>query len=711
MIQENYCKPLSGKEGKGYVFDLCKSCHFYPCENTSEFLQFAKKAKDSGFQHVERGTLPKVRDGTVSREGDMYGKEENHVIRATVSEVFVNGCRIRENNVTNNRKSKLLSYYQQEYQNGCPMGMRYVTQVECGRKRVADGIGDHFKVQIEWNYKISKDTNDIWEPSQPVFISAQTGQGKNHFVEKKLIPYIEELNYKMNTKFKVLIISNRLALKCQIYNHIRGRYKEDEEDDLEILYSYNQVADVITYQGLLSRKGFLEHVQKKKRSKYIFVICDEVHFFTSDARFNPYTQQILSTIVSLFRKVIRVYMSATPYECLPQICECEGRVPVFYHFQRDYSYLNIKTYSEIGELYEEIIKSVEKSEKWLIFIDDKEKCQKIKNELEVMGEEIGISLQDDDSKVVKIYAASADSKNDEIYNLIIHAEKLVGGIQVLVTTSVLDNGVNLKNIDNIVVSDMSKVKCLQMVGRARKNGPDDRKNLYIKRFDPKYVTSRIRDLKKQREAYHTFDLAFGELNDPFQSKMNDEYRFLSKYYDDEEKDWKSAKHLFGRLPEEPNKVFINVIARRLMENNISAYENILQEMEEEATETGVFGQEKKLPGQNYLEHQLSWFGKEYCVDDDRTLCNQEKAEQNFLNFLKSHLGEEGCIHDEHKEEFKMEFTRLHDAVFPREDKNKDRIYGLNKINKILKKRNLNYRVEGGSGCWRFIQDLEGTESE
>ena len=49
---------------------------------------------------------------------------------------------------------------------------------------------------------------------------------------------------------------------------------------------------------------------------------------------------------------------------------------------------------------------------------------------------------------------------------IVKDEKLGKDTYVLITTSVLDNGVNLTDINNIVVSDMSKVKCLQMIGRA-----------------------------------------------------------------------------------------------------------------------------------------------------------------------------------------------------------------------------------------------------
>lgn len=460
----------------------------------------------------------------------------------------------------------------------------------------------------------------------------------------------------------------------------------------------------MTYQGLLNKRKYLEIVQKKKRSGYIFVICDEAHFFTSDAMFNPYTQEILSFIVSLFKKAIRIYMSATPYECLKPICECEKNAPVFYHFERDYSYLNVKTYSEICELYDDILRSVDRAEKWLIFIDDKAKCQRVKNELEKKGEEMGISLQGKDTTVGKVYAVSADSKNDDTYNLIIQQEKLVKGIQVLITTSVLDNGVNLTGIDHIVVSDMSKVKCLQMVGRARKSGVNDSKTLYIKRFDKKYVEDRICSFKEQRKAYHNYDLAYGDLNDLFCSQIYDKYSFLCEYYNGNETDWKNAKHWFGRSQEEPDRLFPNKIAKNLLQKYLTIYEYVCQEMENEQREIEASGQKiKRLPGQKYLEHQLSWFGKEYCADDDQTLCKKGKAEKEFLDFLKLYSKEKRCIDNEEKETFRKEFTRLHDAAFPREDKNKDRVYGISKMNSIMEKQKMNYKIESKSEYWTVVE--------
>ncbi len=692
MVQNNWRGPVVDE----YEFDICAGCSFYPCEYIGEFTKFMEN-------HSRAPDYDSLDGNILLSEWD----EANKIIKtvgATVVEI--DGRMIEESTPTevvdNRRSTGFLSYDRVGLQNGCIMGPRYVTQVECGRKSVADGIGDHYQVQLDFDYRIEENVPDRWEPKQPVVLSAQTGQGKNYFIENFLIPYLEDLNYKNKTKFRILIISNRLALKRQSEMHIRGQ--DNAEDNGKRVYSYKDVADVVTYQGLLRRKKDLERVQKKKRPGYLFVICDEAHFFTSDAMFNPYTQEILSSIVVLFKKAIRIYMTATPYECLQYICEHEEYPPVFYHFQRDYSYLNVKAYSEIRELYDDIIKGVNRAEKWLIFIDDKAKCQRVKNELEEKGEKMGISLQNDDSKAGKVYAVSADSKNDEICKLIVQEEKLVKGIQVLITTSVLDNGVNLTGIDHIVVADMSKSKCIQMVGRARKSGDNDSKTLYLKRFDKKYVADRIRDLKEQRKAYHDFDLAYGDLNDIFCSSNRDEYSFLCKYFHGNETDWKNANHWFSRSQDEPDKLFLNEIARSLLEKRLSMFEFILEEMAEEEKEVETSGQEiKRLPGQKYLEYQLSWFEKEYCADDDQTLCDKGKTEKNFLDFLKLYSKEKRCIDNKEKEGFRKEFTRLHDAAFPREDKNKDRAYGISKMNSILEKQKMNYKIESKSEYWTVVE--------
>lgn len=595
-----------------------------------------------------------------------------------------------------------------EVEKGCIMGTRYVTPIECGKQTVTDGIDNHYQVEIGCDYKIKKGIVNRWETQQAVVISAQTGQGKNFFIENKLIPYVEALNYENQMKLRVLIISNRLALQCQINNRIRGN--DDLYGDDGRIYSYKNIVDVITYQGLLRQKAYLERVQMDKKSRYIFVICDEAHFFTSDAMFNPNTANILQAIITVFRQAIRIYMTATPYEALEYINEYEERQMVFYHFQRDYSYLDVNTYSEIEELYGEIVKSVARKEKWLIFIDDREKCKTVKRGLEIMGEKMNISMKNADSEIEKIYAVNADSKKEAVYNSILCRESLGKDIDVLITTSVLDNGVNFRDINNIVVSDMSMVKCLQMVGRARVRDKNDSKTLYIKRPNKKYIQNRIHDLEKQKEAYHNFELAYGDTCGVVGKSERDEYYFLSKYYDGREEDWRNAKHWFGRLPEKPNQLYFNLLAKSLMEKYLAQYRFIYREIEEEEAEMEKLKTEG-LSGQKYLEYQLSWFGKQYCADNDLTLCGKTKVEALFTDFLNSYVERKMRIRKEEQEEFRRKFMQLYDNAFGREDKNQGRIYGKDKMNKILRKQKLGYEIQSISDGWEVVRAYVDLETE
>lgn len=680
MVEGFWLIKLNDNESKEEenVLSSCNDCNFYPCEVIEELNQYTERHK----------------------KDFLYGDPKNNYILKKDPNTNVYSL------ITVDANKGIIPYDQEHLMNKCNMSRRFVEQVECGSKKVTDGIRGHYKIEMSWDHKIESGTTNRWEPSQPVFISAQTGQGKNYFVEKTLIPFVRNLNYEYQTKQKVLIISNRLALKCQINDRLK------ENDDMYegkegMMYHYEKDVDVITYQSLLCKKGYFERVQKDASSRYIFVICDEAHFFTSDAMFNPDTQKILFNIVRLFRKAIRVYMSATPYECLEYIIKYEKQYlygkytkMVFYHFKRDYQYLNVNTYSDIKNLYVEIIMSVDKGKKWLIFIDDKQKCKNVKSEIEECGRKYNISMffNSGDTESSKIYVVDAESKGEEAYISMIKNEKLDNGIYVLITTSVLDNGVNLTGIDNIVVSDMSKVKCLQMVGRARWSKGDEQKNLYIKRFNKDYVKKRMYDLNKQKEAYHEFELAYGEANEPVSLNKNDEFKFLNKYYDGDEKHWRNAKRWFGRTPDNPEQLYLNVIAKDLVDKYLSSYEAIYQEMDEESKQSGT-----EALGQNYLEYQLSWFDKEYCADNDVTLNCQRKEEKEFLNFLNMYAEEQKQLKKEEQKQFTKEFTQLHDVAFPRKDKNKGRYYGINKMNKILKDHNFGFKVDSESTYWKVIK--------
>jgi len=388
MIKQNKFQMLTDEAASRYKFNFCKLCSFYECELVEEYMLFKK----------------------------------------------------------NNPDIDLPSYDQNDLVNGCPM--KKFVQIECGRKRVADGIGDHFKINTSNNFEIETDT-DKWEPNQPVFISAQTGQGKNYFVEKTLLPYVRDLNRKNCTDQKVLIISNRIALRLQTENRIKNINGQELEENT--IYSYEEFADVISYQSILNRVDDLKKKQERKTSKYIFVICDEAHFFTSDAMFNPDTDKILPKIVDIFKDAIRIYMSATLYECVDYIKEYEGKASgypqqaVCYHFKRDYSYLDIRYYSSNKELTDIIINSGD--EHWLIFIDNKDECKRFKARLEAVNKKGDAeSTATAPSLKGKVLTVNAESKNDNKYQKMILDESFDSETQVLIATSVIDNGINFRGI-------------------------------------------------------------------------------------------------------------------------------------------------------------------------------------------------------------------------------------------------------------------------
>lgn len=171
-------------------------------------------------------------------------------------------------------------------------------------------------IGTDWLYK--------WTPNVPVFISAQTGRGKNFFIQNTIVPEILKHNRRCNDNQKILILSNRIALNHQ--NKIELAKIIDIHSDKNISYentlqkltdeqinSFNNfgVIKVSSYHQLLNN-NLLD-------DEYTFVIIDECHFFTQDSLFNADTSKILDAIIDKCKNSIRIYTSATLDDVLPVI--------------------------------------------------------------------------------------------------------------------------------------------------------------------------------------------------------------------------------------------------------------------------------------------------------------------------------------------------------------------------------------------------------
>ncbi len=689
MISTNNFRILSDEEKSRYVLEGCEGCKLYDeCELLSSYVtQLVKKTKVAPPMLVAKA-LPL------------------HTAMATVIPAQSTTVKEKQNSIGQNKSTAILPQYIRDA--FCPM--RRFNLVECRNKWVADGIGDDFKVDIKYNYKTERYEVDKssckrnyftgkWEPRQPVFISSQTGNGKNHFTENELFEYVRELNYKNQTRQKVLYISNRIALRLQIEDRLENGVAEDDE----VYYSYKEFVDVMSYQSLLNKAELLKRVQQGK-SKYLFVVCDEAHFFTSDASFNPDTEKILETIVSIFSNAIRLYMTATPYDCLNYIQQKEScndnYIPaVIYHFKRDYRYLNAKYFSdENNELKDIIVNSVVNgNEKWLIFIDNKKHSAAFRRLLEYD------TLGDSPLKG-KVMTIDADSKNnDKTYQKMIVSEKFDKSINVVISTSVIDNGVNFRDVQNIVITDMNQTKCLQMVGRVRVDRNPvtkvalSRVTLYLKRHNEGYISRRLKAIGLQQDAYHAHDMA--------SQSTNYELQFLNKYYDDELEDWDNAKHWFGREKEHPNCLYRNEIAFTLAEKYQRIYESILKEMS--VTDKGV------VTGQKYLEYQLSWFGKKYSKRNDITLNGYKNDGQlGFEKWIQEEWLDKKIPKEVQKDFGKMFFAKYNPVFglctkkqgFSTDDNRtangpKTAGYRIHRIKEIFQIRKMPFGISEDNGCW------------
>lgn len=339
-----------------------------------------------------------------------------------------------------------------------------------------------------------------WTHKQPVFISAQTGRGKNFFLKDILVRMIHDDNIRNGVERKILILSNRIALTRQSKKDwnlslmdITGDNNEEKfelytDKGIDKFLSDLGTVTVCSYQQLLGRASYL------KKQHFAYVIADECHFFTSDAIFNPFTHQILELLVNNFKKSVRVYMSATLEESFVPIITAEypdsyfKNKCLYYYFERNFNYIKkICAYDKLEQLVEKI-KSNHK-ERWLVFVSSKSDGRKF---YELCSKE-GINK-------VFLTRESKDSANNsqehKIYRQIVEEEKF--SVQVLISTSVLDNGVNLKDsfIKHVVIDMLDQTEFIQMLGRVRMLG-DDKLNLYIRQYTDEDIEKFfLDDLKK-----------------------------------------------------------------------------------------------------------------------------------------------------------------------------------------------------------------------
>ncbi len=482
-----------------------------------------------------------------------------------------------------------------------------------GKKYLSDLIGEDFKT---------------WE-GKKVLITAPTGMGKSTFVVKKLLPFHQEQNKKL------LILCNRRLLREQYWNDLVCQYSNftDLEGSVQLM----------TYQEL-AHKCRNKNSINSLLSDFQTIVCDECHYFYADADFNGYgTFALLQMIIcgGIEKKII--FLSATMDEVKPLIkqvitnigivesdncykpqkrnvyAEYKEIVDLDFSVYEDYQRFQCLSMPDEPTLCEYLANSQKKS---LVFIDSKERAFKMREKL-VKGGKI------DSQDVAILHSDNIDSPcNNELLQHLSICHTLLP--KILITTSVLDNGVSLhdKEVENVVIITESKISFLQMLGRVRAESVNRcnlifvirSKEVFLKRKN-KYEQNLEEYKKLERMNLNRnmgyFDRLFwdntNELVDFYRSalvKMPYEYQFFIPHK------WVHIKETSGR-----EELYINQFAK-IKTGDMYLIESRFYSM-------------AVVDPLKVIYEQMSWIGKEpyeLCTEDSSYL---EERRQQFIEYLLS----------------------------------------------------------------------------
>lgn len=322
---------------------------------------------------------------------------------------------------------------------------------------VSDFLGD------EWRF---------WNRGDVVFISCPTSTGKTTFVK--------ELT--KNVMLKVLILTNRRANKDQI------------KADLGYCAPLNfSNFDVISYQTLELNVA----MDVNYLDCYDFIVCDEGHYLVQDGLLNSRVGISLEKLLAT--KATKIVMSATieyVFSYLKYLVERQqGNCPAFMRIKL---YEMRKSKLQINNIYafdntEDLVSRIKKTNyQWLIFTDSI-------NEGKRLAKEIG-----EDAFCLDSASVDSDIRAKAVYDKLIQHETF--DARILITTSLLDNGVNIKNpnLKAIVISYDSRVEIVQMAGRKRSVSADDTVDIYLQKSSSKKLQGRRRMLLEKRGKFFEY---------------------------------------------------------------------------------------------------------------------------------------------------------------------------------------------------------------
>lgn len=551
-----------------------------------------------------------------------------------------------------------------------------------------------------------------WTSAVPVVISAPTGAGKTTWVCGDLTRTVALYGK------KTLLLVNRTALTLQIARNLlekiyfdkAEKYYAAERDRMpkalvENKNSWYDFGSIIVMT--------LQKFADMETKRFLFnnigaVVVDEAHFFMADALFNADTGNAFDKIFSTFYNSLKIFISATPQNILPAVEE-KGmeRVGTYMHelsridavridgvnawvaryqyrhqcyyqeaaveytfpvTKQNYTFVPLEDKGDFVSTIKPLIADLQndKAGKTIIFINDKSAGEAVVKELEAKG-------------ITAVFVDSGTKNKDVMspdwieYEKIICYEKF--GVDVLVCTSVLDNGINIndRKVKNIFVCADNETAFKQMVGRVR--FPRGKSNynvkVYFVNYNIEYFNRKIEyckdilaDLKK-----------IANLHVPEERTNIDYIRYCVRQGN-------NVCKVIGISKK--GEFFVNPFTMAVLEDLIAQYQKIVKALKGESIEKNPAIAVGKGA---YLSIVAAWFNNLYSIPG----CDEYYQERNKVeDFLEKSCNGKARYSKEGQSKIKKIMNDFSQYAF---GSKVSEFKSIGSINKFIANIGLDYRLE------------------
>lgn len=461
-------------------------------------------------------------------------------------------------------------------------------------------MSDSIKLNLQYVADVIKEDYKKWNNGDIVKIKTQTGTGKTYFIKNILIPYIDEINsFKIyDSDLKILILTNRVNLSRQIKIDLYNKYDFKIPKKVEELDKNKNIENItiMSYQGL---NELILNKSDYKIDYYDYIVADEIQYILDDS-WTGTTETILDYLISSkHSQSIKIFISATMEQLNNIISKADKNNIYEYNTNRDYSYLKPYIYSKQSQLINQIVND-KTSNKWIIFVAS------ILN-----GKELLKELKNNNIDVTMVYRGCKNKKSKEELNNIVINEKF--NSKVLITTKLLDNGINIldNKVKNIVVNSWDKINLIQSIGRVRFK--DIRKaykiNLYLDIKTNKQFSGKIKSIDNNLKYFELLKSDKAIFSKKYRNKIN---KLPNGIHLDENNEFIFDEVTYRNLRK--NKLYLEKI-----KDNFSIYTNI---------QLNYLGIKEKPINLNNIEHkQIADKLKEYITSLIDSALNKEQQKE------------------------------------------------------------------------------------